>query len=210
MLDIKTMLLGSLAYLRENPQELLRAARKATALRFGVPIAALRWIVSQLELVNGPKDIELEPIPPGIRVTATVEEMGTLLRGSAVLSVLSVDVSSERLRIEIRLTDVTLRLLDDNVATPLAALVRSGALDLTRVANLVAHLPKRPAMLIEAEDDRIVLDLMRNPELQRDERLRRIIGAVATVLRIDAVETDRTHLDVALKALPQGIAQLFR
>jgi uncharacterized protein (DUF2267 family) len=210
MLDVKTMLLGSLAYLRENPQELLRAARKATALRFGVPIAALKWGASQLEVENGPKDVELEPCPPGIRVTATVEEMGTLLRGSAVLTILSVDVSAERLRIEVRLTDVTLRLLDDTVATPLAALVRSGALDLTRVANLVAHLPKRPALLVEAEDDRLVLDLMRHPRLQRDETLRRVIGAAATVLRIDAVETDQTHLDVALRALPQGFTQLFR
>jgi uncharacterized protein (DUF2267 family) len=210
MLDVKTMLLGSLAYLRENPQELLRAARKAAGLRFGVPIAALKWVASQFESEAGPKDLEIEPSPPGVRVTATVEEMGTLLRGSAVLTVLSVDASAERLRIEVRLTSVTLKLLDETVATPLAALVRSGALDLTRVANLVAHLPTRPAMLVEAEDDRLVLDLMRHPKLERDATLRNIIGAIATVLSVTAVEADQTHVEVALRALPEGFRKLFR
>jgi hypothetical protein len=136
--------------------------------------------------------------------------MGALLRGSAVLSVVSVDMSAEHLRVEVRLSAVSVLVLDDSVATPLAALIRSGALDLTRVANLVAHMPERPAVLAEAIDDRLILDFMRIPRLVSDARLRKLIGAIAMLLKIEAVETDESHLEVALRALPQGFAALFQ
>jgi hypothetical protein len=174
-----------------------------------MPVDALRWLLLQLESRGGPRDVELDPVPPGIRVTATVEEMGTELRGSAILTVENVRISAEEMRVEVRLSDVSIRLLDDNAMTPLAALIRSGALDLSRIANLVAHLPTRPAVLVEAVDNRLILDLMRLPMLSRDERVRRLVGAISSLLSIKAVETDATHFDVALAAFPKGIGSLF-
>lgn len=210
MLDAKTMLFGCVAYLRENPNEMLRAVKKAVHGRFGVPIAAVRWISSQFESSNGPRDIEMEALPPGLRVSATVEEMDTLLRGSAVVSVVAVEFSEETLRIEVRLTDVSLRLLDETTTTALAALIRSGALDLTRVANLVAHMPKRPSVLVDVIDDRLVLDFMRLPRFANDANLRKLVGVIATLLKVEAIETDPSHLELALRALPNGIGSLFR
>jgi hypothetical protein len=210
MLDAKTMFLGCVAYLRENPQEVFRVARKSAHGRFGLPVAAIQWLTSQFESNAGPHDIEVEACPPGIRVTATVEEMGTLLRGSAVLSVVSVEISAEQLLVEVRLADVSLKLLDDAIATPLAALVRSGALDLTRVANLVAHMPERPKVLVEAEDDRLILDFMKLPRFADNERLRKCVGAVALLLQVETVETDESHVEVALRAFPKGITALFQ
>jgi hypothetical protein len=210
MVDPKNMLMGCVAYLREHPQEILRAARQALHLRFGVPVAALRWLVFQLDGRGGhPADVEIEAVPPGIRVTATVEEMGTLLRGSAILTVEDVRISAEELRVEVRLTEVSVRLLDDQSNTPLAALIRSGALDLSRTANLVAQMPTRPVVLVEAIENRLILDFMRLPLLSADERLRRLVGAISSLLSIKAVETDATHLDVAISALPSGLGALF-
>jgi hypothetical protein len=209
MLDLKSMLLGCAAYLKENPQEIWRAARNATRFKFGLPVVALRWLAAHVESPNGPKDIEIEPVPPGLRVTATVEEMGTWLRGSAVLTVLEVDIAPEHLRVVVRLSDVTLRLIGD-AATPLAALVRSGALDLTKVANLVAHMPKRPAVLVEAVDDHVVLDFMRVPQLEQQPRARHLIGTIARLLKVEGVASDDTHLDVALRPFPDGMGSVFR
>jgi len=209
MLEPMNVLLGCSAYLREHPREVLRAARQATRLRFGVPIVALRWLALQLEALGGPQDIELDAVPPGIRVTATIEEMGTLLRGSAILIVEDTCVSADELKIVVRLSDVSIRLLDERANTPLAALVRSGALDLSRLANLIAHLPTRPAVLVEAVENRLVLDLMHLPLLSRDKRLRRLVGTVSTLLSVKSVETDATHLDVALTALPCGLAAII-
>lgn len=210
MLDARTMLIGCVAYLRENPNEIFTAAQKAFRGRFGLPIAALNWLSTQFESSHGPRDIEIEASPPGLRVSATVEEMDTLLRGSAVVSVVAVEISKETLRVEVRLTDVSLKLLDDKTTTPLSALIRSGALDLTRVANLVAHMPKRPVVLVDVIDDRLVLDFMRLPRFANDESLRKIIGALAQLLKVDGVRTDESHIELALRALPNGFPQFFR
>ncbi|HEY5957428.1 MAG TPA: hypothetical protein VIV60_12770 [Polyangiaceae bacterium] len=209
MIDLKIALWGYAAYLREHPDELWRVARQARHLRFGVPVAILRWLAGQLSTAGGPEDIEIEAAPPGIRVTATVEEMGTLLRGSAVLAVTKVNIDERELRVEVRLTDVRIRLVDERAQSPLAALIRSGALDVSRIANLVAQLPKRPDILVEAMDDRLILDFMRLPLFVVDARLRKIVGIVSTLLSVEAVATDSSHLDVSLRALPRGLAAVL-
>lgn len=209
MLEKKNVLLGLTAYLREHPEELLRAVRQARHLRFGVPLLALKWLIPQLTGDAGPKDVELEAVPPGIRVTATVTEMETELRGSAILTVHEVRISPEELRVVVALDDVKIRLLGNGNTTPLAALIQSGALDLTRIAKLVAHLPTRPAILVEVVENRLVLDFMRLPKLAADDRLRRVVAALSTLLSVERVETDPTHLDVALRAFPHGISAVF-
>jgi hypothetical protein len=113
--------------------------------------------------------------------------------------------------VEVRLLDVRLKVLDDSSETPIAALLRSGALDLSRPGDLVSYMPKRPPFLISAEKDRIVLDLMRHPKLSA-ESARRIVQLLLPFVSIDAVRTADEHLDVAFRAFPEGageaIAQL--
>ena len=76
--------------------------------------------------------------------------MGTPLRVSGVIYIERVEFSSETFQIELRLSDLSLKVLDDRVDTPIAALIRSGAPDLSRPGNLASFMPKRPAVLIEA------------------------------------------------------------
>lgn len=209
MLDRKNILLACVAYLKEHPEEILRATRHAGRLRFGVPIAALRWLVDHLGDTSRAKDVEIEAAPPGLRITASVEEMGTWLRGSAVVTVTDVRVSEQELRVEIALSAVSIRLLDDSVNTPLAALIKSGALDVSRIANLVAHMPKRPPVLVEANEDRLVLDFMRSPSVASDERTRRLVGWLSSLLSVRRIESDRTHIELALKAFPNGLAAVL-
>ena len=59
------------------------------------------------------------------------------------------------MRIGMRLSDVKLALLGESDA-PVATLIKSGALDLSKPGNLVKFLPKRPPAIVEAEGDRIV------------------------------------------------------
>jgi len=47
MLDTRALLTATVEYVRRNPEELVRALANAVGLRFGVPIAALRWLSSQ-------------------------------------------------------------------------------------------------------------------------------------------------------------------
>jgi hypothetical protein len=86
-----------------------------------------------------------------------------------------------------------------------ATLIKSGALDLSKPGNLVKFLPKRPPAIVEAENDRIVLDLMRVPAVANNMGLRRMLEIITPMLNIRAIETDRDHLYVALKASPRGL-----
>ncbi len=197
------------SYLRRHPEELLRAARNAVGLRFGVPIAALRWGAGRLSGKKAPRDIEISAVPPGIRASATIDLMGTTVRAKATVFVKDVRFGPDTLRVELKLADVSLRVLDETQETPVAALLRSGALDLSKPGNLAAYMPKRPALLVEARDDRVVLDLMKHPRIAKDERLQRALSLVLPIITVGAIETDPEHLDVKLQALPDGLPEVL-
>jgi hypothetical protein len=198
------------AYLREHPEELLRVLRNALALRFGVPIAGLRWLAGRVKGKRAPKDVEIQAVPPGVRVGAQIDLMGTAVRASAVVFVEGIHVEPETLRIELRLSEVSLKLVDETAESPIAALLKSGALDLSKPGNLAAYMPKRPALLVEAKDDRIVLDLMKHPKIGKDARLKLALGLVVPLVTIGAIETDPEHLDVAFRPLPKGVSEILR
>jgi hypothetical protein len=207
MPDKKAIIEAAGAYLKQHPAELLRAVRNAVALRVGLPLDALRWLASQPASRKAPKDVQIEAVPPGIRIAATVDAMGTALRASATIYVDRVRLSDEELRFEVRLADVALKVLDDKAESPIAALLKSGALDLSKPGNLAAYMPKRPPVLVEAADDRIVIDLMRHPKLAKQRVVGKVLGLVTPLVGVRAVQTDWEHLDVLFRAFPEGLVE---
>ncbi|HXX68681.1 MAG TPA: hypothetical protein VEK07_15950 [Polyangiaceae bacterium] len=209
MLDPRALLNAAVDYVRKNPDELVRAALNATGLRFGVPLAALRWLSTQANLPRkAPKDIDIGSSPPALRISLSVDAMGTPVRASAAIRVDEIDLSADALRIGLRLSDVKLALLGES-ETAVATLIKSGALDLSKPGNLVKFLPRRPAAVVDAEGDRIVLDLMKIPSVADSARLRLALAIFTPVLNVRAVETDRDHLYVAFRASPRGLPQAF-
>jgi hypothetical protein len=195
---------AALGYVRKNPDEIVRAAANAAALRFGLPLAALRYMAAQLTGRKAPKDIEIGASPPALRLAATVDAMGTDVRASAAIRIDEITITQDTIRVGVRLNDVKLALIGDSDA-PIATLIKSGALDLSKPGNLIRHIPKRPAMIVEAGGDRVVLDLIKIPKLAQNARVRKLLGVITPVLGIRAIETDRDHLYVALRASPAGI-----
>jgi hypothetical protein len=208
VLSVLPVVESLVSYVRRHPEELLRAARNAVGLRFGVPIAALRWAAGRVGGAKAPRDVEISAVPPGIRVGATIDLMGTTVRARATVFVENLKLDAETLRVELRLADVSLKVLDDTQDTPVAALLKSGALDLSKPGNLAAYMPKRPAMLVEARDDRVVLDLMKHPKIAKDERLRRAAAVLLPLVTVRSIKTDPEHLDVALRAVPAGLGEI--
>jgi hypothetical protein len=205
MLDARSVLNAVVDYVRKNPDEILKAAVNAAGLRLGIPIAGIRWMTSRATLPKrAPKDIDIGSSPPAVRVGLSVDAMGTPVRANAAIRVDEIDLSPESMRIGMRLSDVKLSLLSESDA-PVATLIKSGALDLSKPGNLVKFLPKRPAVIVEAEGDRIVVDLLKVPALGGSSRLRRVLAVLTPVVNVKAVETDRDHLYVALRASPRGL-----
>src|SRR5579859_6377726 len=122
-------------YVRKNPDEIVKAAVNAAGLRFGVPIAALRWLSSQAKLgKKAPKDIEIGSAPPALRLSASVDAMGTPLRASAAIRVDEIDIAHDTIRVGLKLSEVKLALIGES-DTPVATLIKSGALDLSKPGN---------------------------------------------------------------------------
>jgi hypothetical protein len=190
-------------YLANHPDELARIARNAAALKIGVPLAALRWLAARVGAGRLPTDVVVEAVPPGVRLGATVELMGAKLRVSSLIFVERLRLSADELRIELRFSDADIRLLDES-SSPLAALIRSGALDLRRLGDLIAVMPKRPEYFVEARGDRVVLDLKRHPKLSTEgaELLLRLITPIVTITE---VSTDAEHLDVKFGLFEDGV-----
>ena len=207
MLDARVVLNAVVDYVRKNPDELVRAAVNAAGLRFGVPIAALRWLSSQAKLPRkAPRDIDIGSAPPAIRLSLSLDAMGTPIRATGAVRVDEIDLSPDAMRIGLRLSELKLALLADS-ETPVATLIKSGALDLSKPGNLVKFVPKRPPAIVEADGDRIVIDLMKVPAVADNALLRRALAVVTPVVGIRAVETDGDHLYVALRASPRGLPQ---
>ena len=211
MLDYKAALVASANYLKQHPRELLHGARKARHWRFALPLAALKWLATEMTsgMKDGPRDVRIAPCPPGLRVDVTVEQMSTWLRASCVVHLERVTLSADSAEIELRLKNVEVHLLDDSTQSPLSALIRSQTLDLSRVASLVAYLPSRPAALVEAVDDRIVVDLMKLPRFLKDARLRAAMALLPDLLAVDSVVADQDHLDIAIRPFPRGIPAIL-
>jgi hypothetical protein len=207
MLDPRSVLNAVVDYVRKNPDEIVRAAVNAAGLRFGVPIAALRWLSSQAKLPRkAPRDIDIGTAPPALRLSLSLDAMGTPIRATGAVRVDEIDLSPEAMRIGLRLSDLKLSLLAES-ETPVATLIKSGALDLSKPGNLVKFVPKRPPAIVEADGDRIVIDLMKVPAVADNALLRRALAVVTPVVGIRAVETDGDHLYVALRASPRGLPQ---
>ena len=196
------------AYLRSHPQEITRVFRNAMGLRFGVPIAGLRWLAGRGG-GEGPKDVEIDPQPPGLRMAATLDLMGTTVRAATLIFIERISMSAEELRLEIRLEDTKMKVLGDG-ESPVAALIKSGALDLTKSGNLAAHMPGLGKLLGESKDNKLVIDLMRHPKLGKNRAVRKLVGLVSSIVTVHGVESDEGHVDVVMRAFPRGVGGAAR
>ena len=197
------------SYLRTHPEELGRAVRSALGLRFGVPVAALRWLAHQAERTGKVDDFHVDSVPPGLRLAANVDLMNTPIRAGAIVFVERVIFNDEELTVGLRLEEVSLKLNGES-ESPIAALIKSGALDLSNPGTLVNFMPNRSPVLAEANGNRIVLDLMRDPNIGKNPLVRRAVSLLTSFVTLHGVETDQKHVDIAFRALPTGLGGAVR
>src|SRR4051812_36458497 len=204
--DPKVLLREATSYLKQHPEEIFRALRGALRLRFGVPMDAIRYLARELGGgKKAPKDVVIAAAPPGIRVALTVEAMGTPLRAAFTVFVEELNVTTAEIRIGLRIEALTLEVLGD-ANSPIAGLIKSGALDLSKPGNLANILPKRPAALVDAKDDRVVLDLMKIPSIADNPKVKQALAVATPVVGVRAIKTKDDHLDVHFKADLGGLS----
>jgi hypothetical protein len=199
----KAVLDRAVGWIRSHPDDVVQAVKNIAALRATVPLEAIRILVASMKGARAPKDVEISAVPPGIHFGATLTAMKTDLRVVATLYIDEIRIGSEELRIVLRIRELGVAVVGHS-DTPVAAFIRSGALNLSQPGKLVANLPKKPAFLVEAEGDRICLDLMRDPKLAA--RLRRPLSLVTPLVTVTSIESSGDILSLQLSCLPEGLS----
>lgn len=190
-------------YLRRHPEEFSRVLRNAIGLRVGVPLAAFRWLASELADGDKVEDVEIGAVPPGLRMAATIDLMGTRVRAGAVLYIDRIHLRGDEMRLELRLEDVSLIPVDAK-KSQISALLITRSLDVSRPGDLVQHLPDMPDFIVDSHANRVVLDLMRVDKLSQDPLIRHALGLMTSLMTLDGIETEGDHLDMMFKPLPEG------
>ncbi len=209
-LPIRAALRSAGRYLTRNPFTVMKMARHAIGMRVAIPLDGLRWFIANTPpSKRAPTDVTITAESPAITVGATVDLMGTVVRASSSLRVEEIRIETEEVRVAVRVSNVSLELLGDS-NSPVATLLKSGALDLSKPGNLLKFMPKKPDVLVEAHDDIIVVDLMKNPKLRLNTRLRMVLSTLTPVVNVAALRTDGDFLIVALRTTPSGFPRAFQ
>jgi hypothetical protein len=203
----KVLVAAAAGYLRSHPDELVRVVRSAAGLRLGIPLDALRYLVRELATgKKAPTDVVIEAVPPGLRLAASFRVMGSSLRARLTLFIESVEISPGKALVSTRIANLDLEALDGG-ESPIVGLIKSGVLDLSKPGNVLAFLPNRPPMIVDAKDDRVVVDLLKIPKVPSNPKVQRALSVVTPVLTVASIHTRDDHLDVQLRATPSGLAE---
>lgn len=203
-LPLRAALRSASRFLVQHPTTMFSMARHALGLRIAVPLDALRWFIANTPpSKKAPQDVTITAKPPAISLGATVDLMGTPVRASASIKIEQMEVGPEQLRVQLRLGEVAMKVLGESMS-PVAGLLRSGALDLSKPGNLVNFMPKKPDVLVSAKDDVLVLDLMKNPKIRQNETVRRVLETLTPVVNVSGLSTDGDLLLIHIRATPLG------
>ncbi|RYE93228.1 MAG: hypothetical protein EOO75_04840 [Myxococcales bacterium] len=209
LIDPKDALRTAARYLRSHPDVLRKVASNARDYKITVPLDALRYVAARVEgKKNAPREVKIEATPPGLTVGGLVNVMGTALKFSATVRVDDISVTERELRFQVKLSGVKLGVEGDG-SSPVAALIKSGVLDLSKPGNIARYMPNRPASIVEAEDDRVVVDLMRDDKLTRNPKFARAMAIVTPVLGVKRIATDGDALVVELLPRREGLGQFW-
>ncbi len=208
-MSMLSMAQAGLSFLGANPTFLVTAARNAVRREVTVPLDLLRSLIERRPPGKGPERIEVSAAPPALRVGLTVDLYGTKLDVAANVTVDSVDNLDGALKMALLVRDLEITAPPDS---PAAMMVRS--LDLRRPGNLLQMMPKRPSVLVEADGDRFVIDLLKLRALGKNRWLRRVLAAIADAVAVQRVVTDGDLLVIGLRvhplALPSALLRLRR
>jgi hypothetical protein len=195
---------ASAGYLRRRPGELVTVAKNAAGLRLTIPLDALRWLNEHLNTsAKGPKDVSIAAAAPALALGATSQLMGNAFRVAADLRVEEVRAGADELQLVLRIGNLALTALGSK-DSPMANLFK--AMDLSKPGQLLSFLPARPPALVEAKDDRFVIDLLKVPKIAANPVVRRALEVVTPLLSIGEVRTEDDHLVIALRTRAGGLS----
>jgi hypothetical protein len=186
----------ALTYLLSHPMLPLQSARNAMHRELTVPLAILRWAIDRRPPGKGPEKIELFAADPALGVGLVVDLFGTKLEVSSEITVESIELREDALNIALRVANLRLGAPE---GSPAAMMVKS--LDLSKPAALMNMMPQKHSALVDARDDRFVIDLLKIKALARNPYLKRVLAALSFV-RVTGARVEGDNLAIELDVSP--------
>jgi hypothetical protein len=122
---------------------------------------------------------------------------------SAQVDAKGVEVEGDARKVRIRLSEVELS-TTDHAPGPLADAIRNRLIDTANPASLLGNMTSLPAMIVETKGQDVVIDLMKAPAMERDERLRAALTAATSYLCVTGIEVIGDAVELRLGILPGG------
>lgn len=206
-LKVSQILMSLGRYAASHPRMFGEIARHALNRRLAIPLDLVRWAATLIPSGDkAPKDVTVIAQPPALGLGATANLMGTELRVDAALLVDAIDATREAVKVTFRVKDLRASVLN-NLQGNLAKLLASGALNLSKPASLLNFVPKRPPAILEAKEDRFVIDLLKFPQLAANPGFQKALATMTPILAIGDIHTEGDLLVIGLKANPRGIRE---
>ena len=185
---------------RLDPGQAARLVMQALAGRISIPLSAVR---DRLSGISEKVEIDIAEAPPGLRVRGQAHALGAPIAFSTRIEAKGVDVQGERRTVRIRLSEVALA-TDDDAPGPLADAIRNGMIDTANPATLIGNMISLPDMIVEAEGQDIVVDLMKVPVIARDETLRAAVAAATSYLCVTGIQVADDSILLKIGVFPGG------
>lgn len=206
-LNVPQLLKSLGRYAATHPRLFGEIARHAFNRRLAIPLDLVRWGVTLIPPSgSAPKDVTVIAQPPALGLGATANLMGTELRVDAALIIDAIDATTEAVKVTLRVKDLRASVLN-NLQGNLAKLLASGALNLGKPASMLNFVPKRPPAILEAKEDRFVIDLLKFPQLANNPAFQKALRAVTPILSIGDIRTEGDLLLIGLRATPRGFKE---
>ena len=185
---------------RVEPAQALRFVTQALGGRVSIPLSAVRH---RLIGISEKFELDITEAPPGLRVRGRAHALGAPIAFSARIEAEGVDVKGEQRRVRIRFSEVALA-TDDDAPGPLADAIRTGMIDTGNPATLIGNMISLPDMVVEAQGQSVVVDLMKVPAIARDETLRAAVAAATSYLGVTGIEVADDSIVLKIGVLPGG------
>lgn len=186
-----------------DARQALRFATRALGGRISIPLSAIR---SRIGPVFEKVSLKIESVSPGLRLRGEAQALGAPIRFAARIDAEGVRVAGEQRTVRVRLSEVMLSTTDE-APGPLADAVRMGMIDTKHPATLIGNMVALPDMVVEAEGQYVVIDLLKAPVIERDETLRAALAAATSYLGVTGIRVCDDAIELQLGLLPGGVKE---
>jgi len=191
---------------RVEPAHLVGLLRQALGGRISIPLSTIR---SRLAQTSEKVALQIEPVSPGLRIRGEAQALGAPIAFTARIDADGVRVKGDSRLVRVHLSEVELS-TEDDAPGPLADAIRTGKIDTGNPATLVGNMISVPEMIVEASGQDIVIDLMKVPAIQNDERLRAAFAAATSYLCVTGIRISDDAIELQLGLLPGGPKEAAR